>query len=390
MSEEPAVPVPGEGPRTCPNCGTRVAERATTCLMCGTSLIEAEEPQEEEVPEAEEPRRSGRWLFWVAAVLVVAAIGGVGYLVLQPLLTAPPPTLTPTPRPTGTPTPTASPTSAVSPTPTPTYTPLPPRAHQVQEGETLSDIAQSYGTTIEEILALNPGITPELLQVNQVLLIPPAEPTPLPTGTATPQGPTPTPGPYLVHVVGPGDTLISIAEQYSVTVSLLRAANPDIPAGSDVIRVDQPIIIPQGTPMPTPTPTSNPDATPTPLPVYTAPPLLNPPNGAVFGGPEAVIVLEWASVSLLEDDEWYELRLSRPEMDPIVERTWSTSYRVPAELYPPPEATIREFTWRVRVVRRVPGTEEYALASEQGPVRTFRWLEITPTPTPVPSPTLAE
>jgi LysM repeat protein len=260
----------------------------------------------------------------------------------------------------------------------------------VQEGETLSDIAQAYDTTIDEILALNPGITPELLQVNQVLLIPPAEPTPIPTGTATPEGPTPTPGPYIVHVVGPGDTLLSIAEQYSVTVSLLRAANPDIPAGSDVIRVNQSIIIPQGTPMPTPTPTPNPNATPTPLPVYMAPPLLNPSNGAVFGGPEALIVLEWASVSLLDSDEWYELRLSRPGIDPLIERTWSTSYRVPAELFPPPGATTREFNWRVRVVRRIPSTDEYAVASDQGPVRTFRWLEMAPTPMPVPSPTLAE
>jgi LysM repeat protein len=355
--------------------------------MCGTSLVEAEEPQEEEVSEVPDRRRAGRWVFWAAAVLVVAVIAGVGYLVLQPLLTAPPPTPTATPSPTGTPTATASPTSAVSPTPTPTYTPLPPRAHQVQEGETLSDIAQAYDTTVEEILALNPGITPELLQVNQVLLIPPAEPTPVPTGTATPEGPTPTPGPYIVHVVGPGDTLLSIAEQYSVTVSLIRAANPDIPAGSDVIRVDQSIIIPQGTPMPTPTPTSNPNATPTPLPIYSAPPLLNPPDGAVFGGPEATIVLEWASVSLLDSEEWYELRLSRPGMDPIVERTWSTSYRVPAGLYPPPDATTREFSWRVRVVRRIQGSDDYALASEQGPVWGFRWLELAPTATPTLSPT---
>jgi LysM repeat protein len=320
-------------------------------------------------------------------VLVVAAVGGVGYLVLQPLLTAPPPTPTPTVTPTDSPTPTAPPSSNVSPTPTPTYTPLPPRAHQVQEGETLSDIAQTYDTTVDEILALNPGITPELLQVNQVLLIPPAEPTPLPTGTATPEGPTPTPGPYVVHVVGPGDSLLSIAEQYSVTVSLLRAANPDIPAGSDVIRVNQSIIIPQGTPMPTPTPTPNPNATPTPLPIYAAPPLLNPADGAIFGDAEAVIVLEWASVSILEPDEWYEVRLNRPGIDPIVERTWSTSYRVPVALYPSSEATSREFSWRVRVVRRIPGTEEYELASDPGAVRTFRWLEAPPTPTVVPSPT---
>ncbi len=385
MSEEPLVPVPAEEPRHCPGCGARVAEQATTCLMCGASLVEKK--KEEETPKEPAPRQPSRWLFWVAAVLVVLVVVGTAGLLLQPLLFPGAPSPTPSPSPTRTPTTAPTFTPSAIPTATPTPTPLPPRAHQVQEDETLSAIAELYDTTVEEILALNPGITPELLQVGQVLLIPPAVPTPGPTDTPGAEGPTPTPGDYLIHIVAPGETLLSIAQRYSVTVFLIRELNPGIPPGSDVIQINQTLLIPLGTPMPTPTPTFDPNVIPTPRPPYPPPPLLRPPDGAVFGGPDTLIVLQWASVGILQADEWYELHLGRPGAEPVVERTWATAYRVPAELYPPPGASAREFHWQVRVVRRIRGTEEYEQASEPGPELVFLWLEATPTPIPTPSPT---
>ncbi|HEY74845.1 MAG TPA: LysM peptidoglycan-binding domain-containing protein [Thermoflexia bacterium] len=218
-----------------------------------------------------------------------------------------------------------------------------------------------------------------------MLLIPPAEPTPGPAPTEEVQGPTPTPSDFIIHTVAPGETLLSIAQKYSVTVALIRAANPGLPPGLDVLRVNQTLIIPMGTPMPTPTPTVNPYATPTPIPPYPPPPLLSPSNGAVFGGPDAVIVLQWASVGILHTGEWYEVRLIRPEAPMEVARTRTTAYRVPAEFYPPPEQTDREFRWEVRVVREQIGTGEYKWVSEPGPSRTFLWLAEAPTPTPSPT-----
>ena len=88
----------------------------------------------------------------------------------------------------------AAPTVAViqttpTPLPTPTATPTPtPIVYQIVSGDTLLGIAIERGTTVEEIVALNPGIVPENLQIGQpVVLPPPATVNPLlAPGTAVP------------------------------------------------------------------------------------------------------------------------------------------------------------------------------------------------------------
>lgn len=88
-----------------------------------------------------------------------------------PAITA---TATPTPpAPAGavaTPSPMATPTAVQ---PTPTATPA-VRTYTVQPGDTLSDVAARFGTTVEAILALNPGVRPETLQPGTELRLPPA------------------------------------------------------------------------------------------------------------------------------------------------------------------------------------------------------------------------
>ena len=39
--------------------------------------------------------------------------------------------------------------------------------HEVQSGDTLGSIAAQYGTTVEDLLSLNPGIDPAALRVGQ-------------------------------------------------------------------------------------------------------------------------------------------------------------------------------------------------------------------------------
>jgi LysM repeat protein len=78
-----------------------------------------------------------------------------------------------------TPTPVPAPTD----TPGPTNTPSPlGQTYTVQAGDIPVTIAQRFGITVEALLAANAGINPTGLQVGQVLVIPPAPPTPPPGG----------------------------------------------------------------------------------------------------------------------------------------------------------------------------------------------------------------
>jgi len=64
-------------------------------------------------------------------------------------------------------------------------------AHIVQGGETLYSLARLHHTTIEKILAINPGLTVETLQAGQTIM--------LPAGGAASASVT--------HVVSKGDTM---------------------------------------------------------------------------------------------------------------------------------------------------------------------------------------
>ncbi len=119
---------------------------------------------------------------------------------------------------------TAAPTSAptVLP-PTATYTVTAPAAtptpafYVVQPGDTLSAIAAKLDVSIEELQEVNHITDPNLIQVNQKLIIPGL--TPVPTATVSPT-PTPTPNvpPQLeiVEVIGrgaPGAETVIIANR---------------------------------------------------------------------------------------------------------------------------------------------------------------------------------
>ncbi|MFO7169234.1 MAG: LysM domain-containing protein [Chloroflexota bacterium] len=79
-------------------------------------------------------------------------------------------TAVPTDTATAVPTDTAAPTDTPAPTATPTVEPF--VEHVVVEGDILYTIAQRYGVTIEEILAVNSIPNPNSLRVGEVLRIP--------------------------------------------------------------------------------------------------------------------------------------------------------------------------------------------------------------------------
>ena len=89
-------------------------------------------------------------------------------------------------------------------------TPAQPAQYAVQEGDTLSDIAQAYGVSVEALMAANGIDNPNLLQVGQTLvvplptMVPSTETLPEPTSSVEPlltPLPTLTPsGPSMVEI----------------------------------------------------------------------------------------------------------------------------------------------------------------------------------------------
>lgn len=351
----------------------------------------------------------------------------------EPQAMAPTPTVasaTPTPSPTATyiVAPTATPLE--SPTPPPTAT-LPPNQtrHTVASGETVSSIAKVYGTTSSAILNANGLKSNSILSVGQELIIPlPIASTSTPTPTLTP---SPTP---FVYTIKSGDTLSVIAKRYNTTVEALMQVNgitdatrirvgtqinivqpPDysatmayetyeVEAGDtlytisgeygltiaeikeingltgDRLSIGQKLRIPVGTATPTPTLTPMPTLTPTPGPARPAPALLGPPDGTAFEGADQPILLNWASVGILNQEEWYVVRVRRTgtvaQVLPLV-WTKTTSWRLPADLYIAGLGEPQRFYWQVSVMEHTgvddDGTWLGKQISPAGQIRTFTW-----------------
>lgn len=112
---------------------------------------------------------------------------------------------------------------AVAPGTTPPPPPPPVgQTYYVQRGDTLRKIAARFGTTVDELLKVNTGISnPNVIYVGQAINIP--------TGVST-------------YVVQRGDTLRIIANKFGTTVDALLALNPKI-TNSNLIYVGQVITV---------------------------------------------------------------------------------------------------------------------------------------------------
>ncbi len=206
----------------------------------------------------------------------------------------------------------------------PTDTPVPVKTYEVQSNDTLFDIAAKFGVTVDQLKKAN-GLKNNLINVGQQLTIPtrPGEAAAAPT--ATPEASL-TPMPALDTAAGLTDTLTFTQPMTSTSILLA--------------------------PVPTRTPTPGPDNRPVEL--------LAPADEAPFAGPNAVILLNWASVGILDEDEWYVVRLrwtDSEEEQPQLFWTKGTSWRVPASLYISGADQAQRWRWRVLVVRQTGMTE---------------------------------
>jgi LysM repeat protein len=104
--------------------------------------------------------------------------------------------------------------------------------YQIQAGDTLYGLARRYGTTVAAIIAVNPGLDPNSLQIGRLICIP-----------RQPVYPSCPAGNY--YVIRQGDTLYAISRRSNVSVNDLIAANPGI--NPNALVIGQVICIPAAT-----------------------------------------------------------------------------------------------------------------------------------------------
>ncbi len=130
-------------------------------------------------------------------------------------------------------------------------------SYAIRSGDTLADVAERFGISLEDLLAANPDINPATLHVGDVIALPqgtdPAAPEPTeepaaedtPTPEAEPTEPLPTNTPSSLgqtYTVQSGDIPVTIAEKFGITVEELLAANPGIDATN--LQIGQVLVIP--------------------------------------------------------------------------------------------------------------------------------------------------
>ena len=126
--------------------------------------------------------------------------------------------------------------------------------HIVQPGETLSEIAKQYRTTVAELQALNDLPDADFVRYGQRLLIEPGEPAAPENLLTEPAVPEPDSAEdYLLYTAQPGDTLFLLAGKHGISLSRLISINGF--SSEERLRLGQELLVPHA-PAPAPRPAS--------------------------------------------------------------------------------------------------------------------------------------
>ncbi len=375
--ETPSAPT-----KLCPTCGTRLAENATRCVVCGTDF--SPKPQAKSQRAVQGTRIPDVTLTLPAALglLVVFLLIGSGalYIGLQATHRIAVPTAVPSE--TLTPTTSPTPTDTLIPSDTPTFTPLPPIDYVVKPGDYCNAIAALFNVPVNVIITQNNLNANCTLSVGSHLSLPQPTVTPPPASTATLASSDATQAACATvnYTVQANDSLSSISANYNVPMDAIKERNG---LATDQVFIGTTLVIPlcmrAATPGPTPTPTTPPP--------YPAPNLLLPADGASFDLGVDTITLQWASIGDLRDNERYMVTVidvtsgtGRKRVDYVTDTKWI----VPND-FRPQEGKPHEMRWWVTTVRQT-GTDDqgnpiWSSAGASSDIRGFIWSGIAPAAT---------
>lgn len=371
--------------KVCPTCGTRLAENAARCLVCGTELTAVVEVKKATNIEAARMPEITLSLPLALGLLTIFLLAGATIVFVAMQLTGGPAAggeATGTITPTLTVTPTA--TEIFTTTPVPTSTTQPPFEYTIGQGDTCLGLAATFNVSYQSIIVLNNLSANCILSVGQRILIPYPTPTPPPAATSTLEASQATleACERVIYRVQGNDTLSSIAANYAVPQDAIKAYNS---LSTDTVFLDMNLIIPlcerAATPGPTPTPTVPPP--------YPAANLLLPADGASFTLANDSISLQWASIGTLRENEAYQIIVEdvTDGSRRIVQYVTDTRFIVPSSFRPRDNAP-HVFRWWITTVRQS-GTDEqgqpiWVPAGAQSAQRVFSWQGVAPESTPQP------
>jgi len=86
--------------------------------------------------------------------------------------------------------------------------------YTIRAGDTFFGLAARFNVSVQELIAANPGVDPNRLQIGQQICIPTAPPVECPDG--------------VLYTIRAGDTLFALAQRFGTTVNAILAANPGL------------------------------------------------------------------------------------------------------------------------------------------------------------------
>ena len=376
--------------KICPTCGTRLAENATRCLVCGTELnlmMEAKKPaaiQASRMPEITLSLPAVLGLLALFLIVGAALVFFILRLTGDKTTAASPDAGTPTATPTLTVT--VAFTEAVTSTPIPTATLQPPHDYTISTGDTCTSIAVSFDVSVQSLIILNNlPASCNSLSIGQVIQIPYPTPTPLPAATSTLESAAATLAACekVIYTVQNGDTLGTISANYAVPGDAIKSYNG---LSTDTVFLGMNLTIPlcerAATPGPTPTATIPPP--------YPAANLLLPADGASFTLANDNITLQWASIGTLRDNESYVVTIedvTEGQGRRLIDYVNDTKFIVPVS-FRPKDSAPHIFRWFISTARQT-GTDDqgqplWDSAGEKSSQRVFSWQGVAPEATPKP------